>query len=122
MPLPWVAAAPSYGFGPSDASWLPQPAQWAELARDQQRGVAGSTLSLYRDALALRREQGLPSGSLEWIPGFPAEVVAFRNGDVVVVANTGDSAVELPAGEVLLASEPLADRTLAPDTTAWLRA
>ena len=48
--------------------------------------------------------------------------MAFRNGDVVVVANTGDSAVELPAGDVLLASEPLADRTLAPDTTAWLRA
>ncbi|WP_344295441.1 glycoside hydrolase family 13 protein [Agromyces neolithicus] len=122
VPLPWEGSAPSYGFGPSDASWLPQPAQWAQLARDQQRGVAGSTLSFYRDALALRRERGLASGSLEWVAGFPAEVVAFRNGDVVVVANTGSSPVELPAGDVLLTSEPLADRTLAPDTTAWLRA
>lgn len=122
VPLPWVAAAPSYGFGPSDASWLPQPAQWADLARDQQRGVAGSTLSMYRDALALRREHGFPSGSVEWLTGYPAEVVAFRNGDVVVVANTGDASVELPDGEVLLASVPLADRILAPDTTAWLRA
>ncbi|MCD2443452.1 glycoside hydrolase family 13 protein [Agromyces sp. SYSU K20354] len=122
VPLPWESTAPSYGFGPSDASWLPQPAQWAELARDQQRGVAGSTLELYRDALAQRREHGLASGSLEWLPGYAAEVVAFRNGDVVVVANTGSTAVELPAGGVLLTSETLADRTLAPDTTAWLRA
>ncbi len=122
VPLPWVAAAPSYGFGPSDASWLPQPAQWAELARDQQRGVAGSTLSMYRDALALRREHGLPSGSLEWLSGYPAEVVAFRNGDVVVVANTGTEPVELPAGDVLLSSTALDDHALPADTTAWLRA
>ena len=52
VPLPWEADAPSYGFGPTDASWLPQPAQWAELARDRQRGVEGSTLELYRAALA----------------------------------------------------------------------
>src|SRR5664279_995246 len=47
VPIPWEAAAPSYGFGTSSASWLPQPAEWAELARDQQTGVAGSTLELY---------------------------------------------------------------------------
>lgn len=122
VPLPWEAAAPSFGFGPSDASWLPQPAQWAQLARDQQRGVVGSTLSLYRDALALRREHGLASGSLEWLSGYPAEIVAFRNGDVVVVANTGTAPVELPAGEVLLSSIALDDRALPADTTAWLRA
>ncbi|WP_232499637.1 glycoside hydrolase family 13 protein [Agromyces humatus] len=122
VPLPWEGSAPSYGFGPSDASWLPQPAQWAELARDQQRGVAGSTLSMYRDALARRREHGLASGSVEWLTGYPADVVALRNGDVIVVANTGSTAIELPAGDVLLTSEVLADRALAPDTTAWLRA
>ncbi|GAB3859556.1 hypothetical protein GCM10029963_60990 [Micromonospora andamanensis] len=25
VPIPWEADAPSYGFGPTDASWLPQP-------------------------------------------------------------------------------------------------
>ena len=38
----------------------------------------------------------------------------------MVVANTGTDPIELPAGELLLASEPLAGRTLPGDTTAWL--
>lgn len=122
VPIPWEGTEPSYGFGPSSESWLPQPAQWASLARDAQRDVPGSTLSLYRDALRVRREQSLGAGALEWLPGFPESVVALRNGSVVVVANTGTSSVELPSGELLLASGPLSGRTLPPDTTAWLRA
>ena len=122
VPIPWEADAPNYGFGPDGDPWLPQPAQWAELARDRQRGVEGSTLSLYQDALRLRREHDLGAGSLEWLPGFPEPIVALRNGDVVVVANTGSEPVELPAGELLLASGPLDGRSLPHDTTAWLRA
>lgn len=122
VPIPWEGTEPSYGFGPTDASWLPQPAQWASLARDAQRGVPDSTLSLYRDALRLRREHALGAGTLEWLPGLPESVVALRNGDVVVVANTGAEPVELPEGEVLLASGPLDGRRLPNDTTAWLRA
>lgn len=122
VPIPWEGTEPSYGFGPSSESWLPQPAQWASLARDAQRDVPGSTLSLYRDALRLRREHALGAGRLEWLPGYPETVVALRNGSVVVVANTGTSSVELPSGELLLASGPLSGRTLPPDTTAWLRA
>jgi alpha-glucosidase len=120
VPLPWEAAAPSYGFGPTDASWLPQPEQWAELARDVQQGDPGSTLSLYRGALALRRAHDLGAGTLEWLAGYPESTVAFRNGDVVVIANAGDSPVELPEGEVLLSSQPIDGRTLPADTTAWL--
>ncbi|MFE6256279.1 glycoside hydrolase family 13 protein [Agromyces sp. NPDC057865] len=122
VPIPWEGTEPSFGFGPTDASWLPQPAQWASLARDAQRGIPGSTLSLYGDALRLRREHALGAGTLSWLPGFPDAVVALRNGTVVVVANTGTVPVELPAGEVLLASGPLDGRTLPHDTTAWLRA
>jgi alpha-glucosidase len=122
VPIPWEGTEPSYGFGPSSDSWLPQPAQWASLARDVQRGVPGSTLSLYRDALRLRREHALGAGTLEWLAGFDSSVVALRNGPVVVIANTGTSPVELPAGDVLLASGPLDGRTLPHDTTAWLRA
>lgn len=121
VPIPWEGAAPSYGFGPTAASWLPQPAEWAGLARDAQRGVAGSTLELYTLALALRREQALGLGSVEWLPSPSADVLVFRNGNVIVVANTGDRSVELPAGEVLLSSEILIGRTLPGDTTAWLR-
>ncbi|RZS68620.1 alpha-glucosidase [Agromyces ramosus] len=122
VPIPWEADAPNYGFGPDGDPWLPQPAQWAELARDRQRGVEGSTLTLYQDALRLRREHDLGAGSLEWLSGFPEAIVALRNGDVVVVANTGTEPVELPEGELLLASGPLDGRSLPHDTTAWLRA
>ncbi|WP_235934533.1 alpha-amylase family glycosyl hydrolase, partial [Agromyces humi] len=122
VPIPWEADAHAYGFGPDGDPWLPQPTQWAELARDRQRGVPESTLTLYQDALRLRREHDLGAGSVEWLPGFPATAVALRNGDVVVVANTGSEPVQLPAGDVLLASGPLDGRSLPHDTTAWLRA
>jgi alpha-glucosidase len=122
VPLPWEADAPNYGFGPAGDPWLPQPAQWSELARDHQRGVDGSTLSLYQAALGLRRSHSLGDGAVEWLPGQPDSVVAFRNGDVVVVANAGDAPVELPEGDVLLESEALTGRSLPADTTAWLRA
>ena len=122
VPIPWEAAAPSYGFGPTAASWLPQPAEWAGLARDAQRGAEGSTLELYTRALALRREHALGLGSVEWLASPGDDVLVFRNGNVIVVANTGETAVELPAGDLLLSSESLIGRTLPGDTTAWLRA
>jgi len=120
VPIPWAAESPSYGFGPSAKSWLPQPAEWAHLARDLQDGVPGSTLELYKLALRLRRARSLALGGVEWLDGFGDAVVAFRNGDVRVFANTGTAPVELPDGEVLLASETLIGRTLPGDTTAWL--
>ncbi|MBX0300736.1 glycoside hydrolase family 13 protein [Cryobacterium sp. 1639] len=122
VPIPWEAAEPSYGFGPSAASWLPQPAEWATLARDAQEGVEGSTLELYTQALALRREHSLGLGSVEWLSAPNSDTLVFRNGNVVVVANTGDQDVELPAGEVLVASEQLVDRIVPGDTTVWLQA
>ena len=132
VPLPWEADAPSYGFGPSTASWLPQPAEWVDLARDTQDGVANSTLEMYKLALHLRKSERLAVGnetsvsggsdSIEWIAGYGHDVVAFRNRDIVVVANTGTTAVRLPEGELLLSSGPVIDRTLAADTTVWVRA
>ncbi|WP_394554343.1 alpha-amylase family glycosyl hydrolase [Agromyces sp. MMS24-JH15] len=123
VPLPWESEAPSYGFGPTDASWLPQPGEWADLARDRQVGDPASTLSLYRDALRIRRDLALGSGALEWATdlGLPSDVVAFRNGGLLVVANTGAEPVALPAGEVVLASGPVAE-TVPADTTVWVRA
>jgi alpha-glucosidase len=38
-----------------------------------------------------------------------------------VIANTGSVAVELPAGDIVISSEPLAEAALPPDTTVWLR-
>ncbi|HMM93876.1 glycoside hydrolase family 13 protein [Phycicoccus sp.] len=128
VPMPWVRDAPSLGFGPGDHPWLPQPEAYAGLAVDQQDGVAGSTLELYRTLLRLRRSLGLGRGSFAWDGRTGGDVVAFRSapaedgGEVLVVTNTGAAPVALPAGEVLVASGPLgADGTLPADTTVWLR-
>ncbi len=122
VPIPWESAAPSYGFGPGEKSWLPQPAVWAELARDRQQDDPASTLTMYRRALELRRSLGLGSGGLEWLDGYAPHVLAYRNGDVVVLSNTGTEPVPLPAGAVLLVSAADAGggRMLAPDTTVWM--
>ncbi|MDQ1082532.1 MULTISPECIES: glycoside hydrolase family 13 protein [Microbacterium] len=122
VPLPWTADAPAYGFNTTGASWLPQPAEWAELAHDAQVDDPSSTLSLYQALLAERRERNLGAGGLEWLDGYGDDVVAFRNGTLTVIANLGDAAVALPAGEVLVASGPVDGHSLPTDTTVWIAA
>ena len=121
VPIPWEADAPAYGFNRTGASWLPQPAGWSRFARNAQAGQEGSTLELYRAALALRRQHGLGLGTLHWLGDADEPVLSFRNGPVTVVANAGPDAVRLPEGEVLLASGPLHPGQLPGDTTVWLR-
>jgi len=124
VPLPWVADAPSYGFGPTAASWLPQPAEWAQLARDAQEADSDSTLWLYRQLLATRRTHDLGAGTLEWLDGYGDDVLAFRvrsgESSVTVIANAGDADVALPKGTLLVASEPFEGGMLPADTTVWI--
>jgi len=127
VPIPWEASAPAYGFSPSGASWLPQPAEWSALARDVQAGDPASTLSLYERALRERKARGLGAGSVDWLPEFrrSGTVVAFRNRAVTVVANLGRRSVTLPEGRILLESAPTyiganGRRMLPSDATAWL--
>ncbi|MFV2127178.1 glycoside hydrolase family 13 protein [Micromonospora sp. LOL_013] len=122
VPIPWEADSPSYGFGPTDASWLPQPPVWAEYALDRQRDVPGSTYELYRTALRLRRELGLGAGRLRWLES-PEDVLAFCVDEVTVVTNFGAEPVSLPPGtEPLIASGPLNGSGRVPtDVTVWAR-
>ncbi|MEW2327865.1 glycoside hydrolase family 13 protein [Micromonospora chersina] len=122
VPIPWEADAPSYGFGPTDASWLPQPPVWAEYALDRQRGVDGSTYELYRTALRLRREHGLARGPMRWLTSGD-EVLTFTNGGLTVLTNFGADPAPLPAGaEVLASSAPLDGDAVPTDVTVWFRA
>ncbi|MET1052728.1 MAG: glycoside hydrolase family 13 protein [Mycetocola sp.] len=125
VPIPWEADTPAYGFNTTGAAWLPQPADWDSYARASQVGVEGSTLELYREALRLRRENGLGLGSVTWIDGFADSVAAFSNGDITVIANTGDAPVVVPepyaSAEVLLSSGAVGGSTIAADTTVWVR-
>ncbi|MFG6492693.1 glycoside hydrolase family 13 protein [Microbacterium sp. P03] len=121
VPLPWNADEPAFGFNATGAAWLPQPAEWAELAHDAQTADEASTLSLYRLALRTRRRYGLGRGELEWLSGYRRKVVAFRNGEVTVLTNFGRRPVVLPDGaRVLLASEPLENGAVPQDVTVWL--
>jgi alpha-glucosidase len=119
VPLPWEAEAPAYGFSPTDRTWLPQPAFWADYALDRQRGVPGSTYEMYRSALRHRKERRLGAGSLEWVD-LGADAVAFRNGDMLVVTNLGRRPVPLPAAaQPILASAEITDNTVGTDVTVW---
>jgi len=120
VPLPWAARSPSFGFGPADGAWLPQPADWAPYALDQQRGNPDSTYEMYRLALRLRRRMRLGHGTLRWVEAGP-DTVAFRNGQLLVVANLGDEPAPLPPGAAIThASSELADGKSVPaDTTVW---
>jgi alpha-glucosidase len=120
VPVPWSADQPAFGFSPTGESWLPQPASWASLARDVQIDDPDSTLTLYRTLLAARRAHALGEGALEWLDGFGPEVLAFRNGDVTVIANIGSAPVALPHGNVIAASEPVVGGMLPVDTAVWI--
>ena len=65
VPVPWTTDGPSLGFGPGEP-WLPQPSAWSAISVQAQSGVAGSTLGLYREALAFRRSN-LLGFDLEWL-------------------------------------------------------
>jgi alpha-glucosidase len=120
VPLPWEADAPAYGFSPTGATWLPQPASWARYATDMQQGVEGSTLELYRAAIALRRDHELGFGELTWLEVSDA-ALGFRVNGVEVWTNFSHAALPLPAGEAILASGEIGG-SLPPDTTVWLAA
>ncbi|WP_287930984.1 alpha-amylase family glycosyl hydrolase [Arthrobacter sp.] len=121
VPLPWTRTGPSYGFG-AGGSHLPQPGWFTGYSVEAEDGVAGSTLSLYRAALALRSRLQAAE-SLEWMETGRADVLAFRRPNGwTSVTNFGTEAFTLPAGEVLVSSTALEAGSLPGAATAWLQA
>jgi len=120
VPMPWSGQAPPYGFSRGTGQpWLPQPDDWGPLSVEAQTGVDGSTLELYREALRLRRRYvGRPLDSV-LVEG---DVLHLAKADLRVVLNCGEQPVALPEGEMLLASGPVTDGMLPPDTACWVSA
>ncbi|GAA1536857.1 alpha-glucosidase [Microbacterium ginsengiterrae] len=119
VPIPWEAQAPAFGFNDTGDSWLPQPAEWASFARDVEQADADSTLNLYKTLLQERRERELGVGSLVW-EDLGDAAVAFRRGDLHVVANMGDEPLELGDGVTFVVRSRPFDGTAVPaDTAAW---
>jgi alpha-glucosidase len=136
VPLPWSGTEPPFGFSPPGAAagpWLPQPKEWRDLTVAAESVNADSILALYRQALRIRRSApALHDGTMTWQPS-PDGVLAFDRlvpgtvaadadyAGVRCVVNLSAAPVSLPAdATILLASGPLADGLLPPDTTAWL--
>jgi alpha-glucosidase len=121
VPIPWEGSAPGFGFTEGDP-WLPMPPEYGKLVAAEQLEDTGSTLSLVRRAIELRKTHaGFHGEDLEWF-GAPAGCLAFRRAGTTLVCalNTSSEVVPLPPGEVLLGSGPLPDGMLPPDTAAWL--
>jgi alpha-glucosidase len=121
VPIPWSGDAPPYGFGPGAGQpWLPQPADWADRTVAAEEQDPDSTLAFYKDALAARRKHALEAPEEVELLEAGEDVLAFTRGALTVVLNAGADAVELPAGEVMIASGDLEGRLLPPDAAVWL--
>ena len=120
VPMPWRGTRPPYGFSPAGTTtWLPMPDDWAGLTVAAQRKDPASTWSFYREALRTRRRYADAGDAVELV-GDRSTVLELRRGPLTVVCNCGVRPVGLPAGEVVLASGPLRDGLLPPDTAVWL--
>ncbi|WP_425518461.1 glycoside hydrolase family 13 protein [Mycobacterium spongiae] len=121
VPIPWCGDNPPFGFSTHADTWLPMPPEWAALSVEEQSIDPDSTLSFFRHALQLRRGRDEFDGTdVQWLTA-PKDTLIFRRGGGLMCAlNAGDRPLALPAGELLLASAPLADHTLPPDSAAWL--
>ena len=119
IPIPWRADAPGLGFSPNGETWLPQPDSYRARAVDQQVDAVGSTWTMYRDALALRKKFALGKGEREWVEAGD-DIVAYDNGPIRVMTNVLGAPVPLPEGyEVVLSSIPVVHE-LPTDATVWL--
>ncbi len=127
VPLPWTPTGSSFGLS-SGGSHLPQPGWFGPVSVEAQATDPASTLSLYRQALGLRRT--LAAGpELGWLPA-PADLLHFRRpGGWHCLTWFGDEALPLadtwlpPRSYLLLSSS--ADRPgdhLPPVSSTWWQA
>jgi alpha-glucosidase len=118
VPLPWTKGGTTNGFTSANTAWLPQPASFADLSRDQQTSE-DSTLEMYKASLNLRSELGLGEGSFSWTS--TGAVLGYQNKNVIVAHNFGEDSAELPEGQLLITSAPLNLGRLPANVTAWVR-
>ncbi len=130
-PMPWTSDEPGHGFT-SGTPWLPFGPQAKGSSVAAEQGDPDSTLTFYRQALALRRQlrDGL-AREVTWIEASEG-ILAFRRagaeGSLVCALNPTDrpGTLSLPSAELALPSDhrvTLSDGVLAlpAGTAAWVR-
>jgi alpha-glucosidase len=126
VPVPWTSEPPGLGFT-TGTPWLPIPETWTDVSVAAQARDEGSTLALYRTAIAARRgSDALRDGSFAWLDSAEGALAFERTSEqeqehVVCMVNVAADGLELPEGELMLASDPAVTRSLPPDTAAWVR-
>ena len=117
VPIPWSAKGPSLGFGDSEP-WLPQPPVFATMAVANQTEDPNSMWSLYRDAIALRREHLCGGHDFEISP-VKNGVLAYRHGPIFVHVNMGTEPFKLAGRTVLLSSDEVDELVLPVGACSW---
>ena len=121
VPLPWTPVGESFGFSKTGKSHLPQPAWFKDLSASIQSGIKGTTLEMYREALALRKVLQTEE-ELNWIPTKSVEVLHFaRPNGWHCIMNFNSKPYKMPKGEILISSGPLKVGKIPPNTTIWFR-
>lgn len=121
VPLPWAGQRDPFEFTGGESAWLTAPDAWSESTVEAQLENTGSMLSLYRQALELRREHPAASGTgIDWYGAPPGCLALRRSGGLVCAVNTTDHPVPLPPGEPILSSVPLSGSSLPADAAVWL--
>jgi alpha-glucosidase len=124
VPIPWATTGTGLGFT-SGTPWLPIPSDWRSKSVEAQAVDESSFLHLYRSALAGRYESPpLREGSFTWRESAAGTLVFERTHEhetVVCAVNVDARTLELPPGEVLIASAATTHATLPPWTAAWVR-
>src|SRR5439155_1643363 len=92
VPIPWEREPPGFGFTTGEP-WLPMPGPWGTVSIEAQRDNDGSTHSLYRRGLELRRE--LEGTALAWHESPPGTLV-FERGAIVCAVNLAAERIALP--------------------------
>lgn len=132
VPMPWSGEEAPFDFSPpgSQATWLPQPANWKDLTVEKQEADPSSTLILYRTLLRLRREGEWGKGEFFWVsPPNTCEaeeslhfrIVPPTHSPIEVFVNFSDRIRPLPKGRVVLASAPLVTDGIPPNAAVILR-
>ena len=121
VPLPWTAEGESFGFG-ADGAHIPQPDWFASYAVDVEEADPGSTLTLYRRALRLRRQLQTEE-VLEWTETGRDDVLRFtRPNGWQVVTNFGTEPFPVGADADAVVLGALEDGAVPAETTVWLKA
>ena len=121
VPLPWSPVGASFGFSKSGKSHLPQPKWFKDFAVEMQKGIKGTTLEMYKDALKLRKILQTEE-ELKWIPTSSAEVIHFaRPNGWNCIMNFNGKPYKMPKGEILMVSGPLKSGKIPANTTVWFR-